>query len=464
MKKTALSIVLIMVLCVTCLAGCQVPAGNDDGELDATAASIFTLDINPSVKVYLDENETVITVEGANEDGEAIVAEIDVDGETYEAAVEEILDKVVEEGYATEEETSVLVSVEKQTEEIKAELSEKLNEKINHAFEKHGKHARIIEQEIDELEESVKEELEELAERYDISKGKANVIEKIRGEFPELSEEDLAGLKMSDLSLILGETGEDVQKHFKKFEKALEDVYVGAENAIAAALADISTEELTVTEADVEHLRAYISRDDGKMIYEVKFVYGGNEYEYEISAESGEILEKEIEEHEEIDIEEEIDKFLDENHDFIKDMLEDKKDEYGEMFDQWMDKNDGYRDQIKDAIFGEGGKDEKKECIGRTDALEAVIEKFAIDADKIEKTDVKVSKNEKGALVFVEIETTDGDEYKVLVEAFTATVIKAELNGEALNVSAEVNSEATPEQPAEDSSEAEESSEEQPVA
>ncbi|MBR2651111.1 MAG: PepSY domain-containing protein [Clostridia bacterium] len=433
MKKLLLSVLLIAALAMTALVGCQMP--NDDGTLDSTAASVFTLDINPSVKIYLSEDETVIGVSGENEDGATLIAELELNGESYEAAVEVILDAAVEAGYAEGDETSVLVSVEKQAEDISAEFSEKINEHINKAFEKHGKHARIIEQEIDELGEKVKEAIDDIAERYDISRGKANVIEKIRGEFPELSEKELAELNMSDLALILGETGEDVLNHFKKFEKALNDIYVGAEAAVGAALADASTEEITLTPKDVDHLRAYLSRDDGKMIYEVRFSYGDKEYEYEIDAETATVIEVETEDREEIDVEAELDKFLDKHGDMVKDMLEGKGDKYKDIFENWKDKTNEDIEQILSGVFGKPDEGTEDKEIGRTEALRAVIEKFGIDADKIEKTEVKISRSERGTLVHVEIETTEGDEYEVLVEAYTATVIKAQVNGVSINVS-----------------------------
>ena len=433
MKKLLLSALLIAALAMTALVGCQMP--NDDAMLDSTAASVFTLDINPSVKIYLSEDKTVIGVNGENEDGATLIAELNLEGESYEAAVEVILDAAVEAGYAEGDETSVLVSVEKQADDISLEFSEKINEHINKAFEKHGKHARIIEQEIDGLADKAKEAIDDIAERYDISRGKANVIEKIRGEFPELSEKELAELNMSDLALILGETGEDVLNHFKKFEKALSDIYVGAEAAVGVALADVSTEEVTLAAEDVDHLRAYLSREDGKMIYEVRFSYGEKEYEYEIDAETATVIEVEIEDREEIDVEAELDKFLDKHKDIVKDMLEGDKDKYQGIFENWKDKTNEDIDKIINGIFGKPGENSQDKEIGRTEALKAVIEKFGIDSDKIKETEVKISRGGRGTLVHGEIETTDADKYEVLVEAYTATVIKARVNGVTINIS-----------------------------
>ena len=430
MKKTLLSILVIAALSLTCLVGCQIGGAGDGKD---TAASVFTLDINPSVRFYVDENGAVITVEGVNEDGEAVVSELEIKGEDFDVAVEKVLDAVVEAGYAAEAETSVLVTVEKSADEIKAELSDKINERIDRAFEKHGKAAKVIEQELDDLAEDVRGAVNEIAERYDISKGKANVIEKIRGEFPELSEEELAGLKMNDLALILGETGEDVHKHFKKFEKALSDIYVGAEAAVDTALADAFAEGDAVTRDDLVYLIAHLSRDDGKMIYEVEFAYGETEYEYEIDAESGEILEKETDTFENIDIEAEIDKFFKDHGDDIEDILKDHEDKLGSLIGGWIDRTDEEREQIKDAIFGKH-EQVKEQILSRTEALAAVIEKLEIDCDSIESTKVKVKSGKNDVVISIEIETESGDEYEVIIEAYSGTVIKAELNGTELDI------------------------------
>ena len=56
--------------------------------------------------------------------------------------------------------------------------------------------------------------------------------------------------------------------------------------AVAAALA-----HATLTEEEVTGLRARLDRDDGKPVYEIEFRADGYEYDYEIHAESGRILE-----------------------------------------------------------------------------------------------------------------------------------------------------------------------------
>ncbi len=64
--------------------------------------------------------------------------------------------------------------------------------------------------------------------------------------------------------------------------------------SMSQALA-IALRHLGVTESQIAKLEIEREREDGKWIYEVEFIYQGKEYEYEIDAVSGEILEISIE-------------------------------------------------------------------------------------------------------------------------------------------------------------------------
>ncbi len=389
MKKLLITLTLISALLITCLASCTVPSDNTDA-LKANAAAVFTLDVNPGVRVYVDADNAVITVEATNEDGEAIVAELDVEGKNYEDAVEKIIDAMTENGYVDGETGAVLISIEKKD----IEISEKINEKINKAFEKHGKKVSVIEQELDEMDEELKEELDKIAEKHHISRGKAQLIEKIREEFPELSEEELASLKVGDLGVILDETSEHVKEHFKKLDKPATDKYIEREAALDAALASL---ELKIDDVAMPLVR--ITREDGKMVYEVRFVNGGMSYEITLDAETAEILSSESEEYVEIDPK--------------------------EMMDEFFNKHGDKKDHAHD------------ELLSRGELLKSIFEELEIPADKLDKIDVRLHESKDGAVYSVTVKTESGDVYKLVVEAFTGSIIKAECNGTAVEIPTE---------------------------
>lgn len=72
--------------------------------------------------------------------------------------------------------------------------------------------------------------------------------------------------------------------------KAPENV-IGVQAAEDAAINDAG-----VKKEDVTNIRTHLEKDDGRYVYDVDFYVGNVEYDYEILAEDGKILEKEKEE------------------------------------------------------------------------------------------------------------------------------------------------------------------------
>ena len=430
MKKTTILFALILAMILTCFIGCEISDGTigENADEKANAAAVFTLDVNPGVRVYVRSDDTVIDVEATNEDGEGVVGEIEFDGLNYEIIVERIIDKMEEKGFLDGEESAVLISVEKKA----IDVSAKLNEKIEKAFEKHGKKASVIEQELDVIDEELNKAIGDIAERYKISKGKAHLIEKIREEFPELSEEELAALRVNDLGIMLEETSDDVKGHFKKIDPAVERGYIGREQALA-----IAAESLKVAVEDAIMHRVFVTRDDGKMVYEVELVYGDMEYEITVDAESGAVLETESEEYKEFDPED----FIgggkhepgtkDENKvdlDEIKDQLisdalgrEENKSEHK------TEPEDAPKDEPHD-------KPEEEKPLSRGEILKIALAALDISEDSLKKTDVRLHKSESGAVYSLVIETDANEVYKLVLEAYCGTVLNAELNGTILEL------------------------------
>ncbi len=421
MKKILIALTLMLTLLTTCLVGCTPALGNspeasDSSALKATAAAVFTLDVNPGVRIYVKEDNTVISVEATNEDGEDVIAELEPEGEDYEQVVEQIIDEMDEQGYLEGDESSVLVSVEKKA----MDISERVNDRINKAFEKHGKRASVIEQDFDALDEEIGKTIGEMAKRYKISEGKAHLIEKIREEFPELSEEELASLKVNDLGMMLEDTSDDIKGHFKKVGKAVEGAYVGREQALEIAIESLENPNLTAQSITMHRVR--VTRGEGKMLYEVEFVYDGMEYTVTVCAKTGEVLASESKEFEQLDAEKIIDDFC-HKHNVDKEGIKDHV--MNEIFD---------RDEKKDEKKDE--KEEDNKPLTRRELLKGVIEALGISEDALKKTDVKLHRAKGGEVAAVIIELNNGDTYKIVVETFSATVLKAELNGAEFEIPA----------------------------
>lgn len=109
MKKALIALTLVIALVSGCLMGCDTqntePTDNKNNDsVTEMSATIFTLDINPGIRIFVDENGVVIGIEATNEDGEVVVEEIDFEGKDYETVVEEIIDLLEEMGYIPDEE------------------------------------------------------------------------------------------------------------------------------------------------------------------------------------------------------------------------------------------------------------------------------------------------------------------------------------------------------------------------
>ena len=104
-----------------------------------TAQSFVSLDINPSIELTVDENDLVVSVYGANEDGQILLTgEDDLVGEDVEQVVEEITDLAVEYGYLTEDNKVVNICVTAKNKQKADEIRDKINDKILERGGHHG--------------------------------------------------------------------------------------------------------------------------------------------------------------------------------------------------------------------------------------------------------------------------------------------------------------------------------------
>jgi len=106
-RKVLISVVLI---CVFATALVLTACGEWGNEKEAT--SFVTLDINPSIELTLDKRNKVISVYGANEDGQVLLYnETDIIGKDVEEATQKILELASQMGYLDESNSVVEATV-----------------------------------------------------------------------------------------------------------------------------------------------------------------------------------------------------------------------------------------------------------------------------------------------------------------------------------------------------------------
>jgi len=141
-----------------------------------TPVSYVSLDVNPSIEYSINLFDRVLTYKAVNEDGKEIIKTLNLKNKKIAKALEETLNKIVEEGYITKDENAgVVISV---SDSSKAEvLVKEIREKTEKYLAKKDKTDEI---EVDVEVEAVGRERVKEARKLGITPGKLNLIEKLR--------------------------------------------------------------------------------------------------------------------------------------------------------------------------------------------------------------------------------------------------------------------------------------------
>lgn len=246
----------------------------------SAADSVVTLDINPSIALSVNSNETVTTATPLNDDAKDIMGGMELEGTNLETAVNAIIGACLQKGYLDELENAILVSVENADADTATQLQNELTTTISGVFQS----GSILTQTV-----TVDDDLAQLAQQYNISAGKASLIQEVIAQDSTLTFESLAPLSMSEISLIASSrnlTTTGVSQTGSTSDQA----YIGQDAALQAACnhAGIAT-------SDVQGLSTEFGWSPKGMVYELDFCSGGTEYEYKINATDGSVVKYEQE-------------------------------------------------------------------------------------------------------------------------------------------------------------------------
>jgi uncharacterized membrane protein YkoI len=216
-----------------------------------------------------------------NGDGEAILSEMDLKGSDINVACNAIVGSMLTKGYLTDKSNSLLVSVSAGDSGKGHEIEEKLANGISTYLDDSAIGAAILGQYVED-----DDELEAFAGKNGISIGKAWLIRRLlETGGQKMTEESLPKLSTQEL-IVLGQ--ERKAEGGTIHGTASTEEYIGYENALAAALGDAGLDSSQITGPEVE-----MDCENGAIIYEVEFRYGGQEYEYEVDAKTGQVIKAE---------------------------------------------------------------------------------------------------------------------------------------------------------------------------
>ena len=237
-------------------------------------ASTIGIDVNPSITVTVNKKEKVLDVTANNDDAKIILEGMDLAGSDINVAINALIGSMVKNGYIDELANSILISVDNPNSAESEALRQKIVDELN-AFINSGNNISVVSQSITSSSDK-----EALANSYGISVGKLELIEKLIAKNNLYTYEELKDLSINELNLLLGSTTENVTTSGTASDKS----YIGRDKALEIALSDAGVSSPTWSEVEMDY-------DDGFMTYEVEFTYNNREYDYEINAINGDILE-----------------------------------------------------------------------------------------------------------------------------------------------------------------------------
>lgn len=253
-------------------------------KVNHTVVSTVSLDVNPSIELRVNRHERVLEALALNEDARAVLDGMDLEGSDLNVAVNAVIGAMVRNGYISEAANSILISVDSDDNANAKALQEKLTLEVSKLLDTQNFNGAVLSQTVEK-----ESELKLKAEKYGITVGKAQLIERILKKDTQHSFGSLAGLTVHQLNLLVDrkevQTGE-----LEIIGKPSEKSYIGRDAAKAAAVKHAGLDA-----AQVKAARVQLDFDDGTMVYEVEFVCDGWEYDYEINALDGTVLDFEKE-------------------------------------------------------------------------------------------------------------------------------------------------------------------------
>ena len=248
--------------------------------------SEIILDVNPSIEMSINAKEKVVDVTAQNEDAVAILDGMDLKGTDLNVAVNALLGSLVKHGYIDDLANSILVTVENSNTNKGAQLQTQIVEEINRILSDQSIQGAVLSQNI-----SKNKQLQELANQYQISLGKAALIQTLTQANPLYSIEEMAKLSINELNLLLESQGNPQQNNqIQSTGSASDKAYIGEAKAKEIALSHAG-----LSETDVTIQKIKLDYDDGMVEYDVEFFTATQEYDYNINAQTGDVVSNETE-------------------------------------------------------------------------------------------------------------------------------------------------------------------------
>lgn len=241
--------------------------------------AIIGIDVNPSLELGINSKNKVVSVNTNNDDAIKVIGDMNLKGTDVLVAMNAIFGSMVKNGYINDSENSILISLvdgEYNVDKLANDVYNNLqNEKINSS--------------ILTLNTNTSDYDNELSKKYNISVSKVKLIKSIINKNSLYRFEDLSKLNTNELN-ILANNSINKNEEVSTIGSASTSKYISID-----IVKDIVFKHAKVENKNIVNLEIEYDYENGNMIYDVEFDCNNIEYDYEVDAVSGKILESEIE-------------------------------------------------------------------------------------------------------------------------------------------------------------------------
>ena len=344
-------------LVAACLAVILLGGGGVLYQQANAAASVVSLDVNPSIELRVSRSEKVLACAPLNEDAKAILADMgggaDLKGAKLDVAVNAIVGSLVRNGYLSSISSAIMISVEDKNTARAEKLQRELTDAVDGVLQTSDAKASVLTQTL--TQDAAREQQ---ARENSISTGKAALVNRILAINPALQFDALARLSVEELKdlaeagapampigkdkalsiaaaafsrdladeirysevdaeldespaqyevEITGQKGEEIEYKIDAYtgtilesKRETEDKASAAQPTSSGDIGHAKAKSIALNHAGVSESKVYdmeieLDEEDGMLVYEVEFKSGGMEYSYEINAATGAIVKQEAE-------------------------------------------------------------------------------------------------------------------------------------------------------------------------
>jgi len=210
-----------------------------------TPHTYVSLDVNPSIEYELNVFDRVIDYTAVNDDGEAILENLDLNNMDINDAIDQTIQEIASQGYLTDSETGgiVIAVAEGDNEENSQEVADSLGEEAKSAVEETGVQAEI---------EAIGIGAQRVAEAraLGVTPGKLNLVQKLQASNPnaEISTEEWLKQPVKNIMKAIKEN----RKNPETTAEPVSETTAAAADETAIAADGTATESAAETSATIQ--------------------------------------------------------------------------------------------------------------------------------------------------------------------------------------------------------------------